>query len=232
MDLKLMPALCLRSKLILSTVPNPSASHWQLCGVATRGAMAILTEFLQVATSRIATPPAPRLVLSQSHVLSTASSIIQSYPSIASAYLFGSYAKGTARPDSDIDIALFIPNLTFDKLADIGGVQMDLEGTLDKQVDLSVCPPDDFVERVKGYWVPIDLHCGKFETQRTDSSSSSSTQSSNENQVSSCSSGISPISQSASTTTISSRLGDDPSMDSGPCAIDCGRAVQTVNEEV
>ena len=148
--------------------------------------MAILTEPLQVATSRITTTPASRFVLSQSHVLSTASSIIQSYPSIASAYLFGSYAKGTARPDSDIDIALFIPNLTWDKLADIGGVQMDLEGTLDRQVDLSVCPPDDFVEKIKRHWVPIDLHCGKFGAPKTDSSSSSST------------------------TTISSEYGDDP----------------------
>jgi predicted nucleotidyltransferase len=156
---------------VIQSCSSEQVSAGLLLTIATRGVMENLTEPLQVATSRIATPPAPRFVLSQSHVLSTASSIIQSYPSIASAYLFGSYAKGTARPDSDIDIALFIPNLSWDKLEDIGGVQMDLERTLDRQIDLSVSPPDDFVEKIKRYWVPIDLHCGKFETQRTDSSS-------------------------------------------------------------
>lgn len=32
---------------------------------------------------------------------------------------------------------------------------MDLEDALNKQVDLSVCPPDAFVEKIKKYWVPI-----------------------------------------------------------------------------
>jgi len=86
-----------------------------------------------------------------------ASSIIKTYPSITSAYLFGSHPKGTARPDSDVDIALFIPDLSWDRLADVGGVQMDLERVLDRQVDLSVCPPDEFVEKIKKYWMPISL---------------------------------------------------------------------------
>ncbi|KAF8811312.1 hypothetical protein BYT27DRAFT_7184786 [Phlegmacium glaucopus] len=105
--------------------------------------------------------PAPALVLPQSDVLSISSSIIQTYPSITSAYLFGSYAKGAARPDSDVDIALFLPDLGWDKLIDIGGAHMDLESALGRKVDLSVCPPDDFVEKIKVYWVPINLQCGK-----------------------------------------------------------------------
>ena len=102
--------------------------------------------------------PTLRKVLSQSDVLFTASSVITSYPSITSAYLFGSYAKGTAHPDSDIDIAIFHPDLSWDKIGhEIGGVHMDLEGALNKQVDLSVCPPDAFVEKINKYWVPINV---------------------------------------------------------------------------
>jgi predicted nucleotidyltransferase len=51
----------------------------------------------------------PAKVLPQSEIISTASSIVRTYPAFTSAYLFGSYAKGNARPDSDIDIALFLP---------------------------------------------------------------------------------------------------------------------------
>ncbi|KIL66708.1 hypothetical protein M378DRAFT_160733 [Amanita muscaria Koide BX008] len=123
-----------------------------------RRVMAILTEPVQVATSRPAAPPARRLVLSQIDILSTASSIIQNYPSITSAYLFGSYAERTARPDSDIDIVIFMPDRGWGKLEVIGGVQMDLKRALHRRIDLSVCPPDDFVEKIKKYWVQINLH--------------------------------------------------------------------------
>src|SRR6266567_3506471 len=79
--------------------------------------------------------PTLRRVLSRSDILSTASSVIASYPSITSAYLFGSYVKGTAHPDSDVDIAIFHPELPWDKIRqEIGGVYMDLEGALNKQV--------------------------------------------------------------------------------------------------
>jgi predicted nucleotidyltransferase len=102
--------------------------------------------------------PTLRRVLSRSDILSTASSVIASYPSITSACLFGSYAKGTAHPDSDVDIAIFHPDLSWDKIGrEIGGVHMDLEGALNKQVDLSVCPPDAFVEKINKYWVPITV---------------------------------------------------------------------------
>ena len=122
--------------------------------------MTALTEPIQVAKGGPATP-APAQVLSQSDILSTASSVIQTYPSITSAYLFGSYAKGTARPDSDVDIALFLDDLRWDKLVDIGGVLMDLEIALHRKVDLAVRPPQDFVEIIKTYWVPINVRCGE-----------------------------------------------------------------------
>ncbi|KIL66713.1 hypothetical protein M378DRAFT_160741 [Amanita muscaria Koide BX008] len=117
--------------------------------------MSILTEPVQVGTSLPA--------LSQSDILSTASSIIRTYPSITSAYLYGSYAKGTARPDSDINIVLFIPDLRvgWDSRQVVGGVLIDLESALNRVVNLSVCPPDDFVKWIKRSWIPIHPHCGK-----------------------------------------------------------------------
>jgi hypothetical protein len=44
-----------------------------------------------------------------------------------------------ARPDSDIDIVLFLPELNWGQLRAIGGVHMDLEASLCKKIDLSVC---------------------------------------------------------------------------------------------
>ena len=84
-------------------------------------------------------------------------------PSITSAYLFGSYAKGTAvsTPDSDVDIVLSLYDLGWDKLYDVGGAQVDLRSALNKKVNLTVCPPD---KKVRMYWAPIDLRCGEPRT--------------------------------------------------------------------
>ena len=123
--------------------------------------MSNLNELSQVVTLSRSATPVPAMALSQSDVLSVASSIIKSYPSITSAYLYGSYAKGTARPDSDVDIAIFLPELCWDKLGDVGGIHMELESAFGRKVDLSVCPPSgDFLERIKRYWIPINLQCG------------------------------------------------------------------------
>ena len=37
------------------------------------------------------------------------------------------------------------------------GCLWTIEGALNKQVDLSVCPPDAFVDKIKKYWVPINV---------------------------------------------------------------------------
>ena len=62
--------------------------------------------------------------------------ILEQYPAILAAYLHGSTAKGTARPDSDIDIAL-LPNpgkfLPLKTRLDFAG---ELESVLGKTVDL------------------------------------------------------------------------------------------------
>jgi predicted nucleotidyltransferase len=50
---------------------------------------------------------------------------------IAAAYLFGSVARGTARPDSDADVAILLEK---DPPATLGGLHLDLEGDLEKRL--------------------------------------------------------------------------------------------------
>ena len=116
---------------------------------------------IQVETRHSAIPPSAP-ILSQSDVLSIALSVIRPYPSVTSAYLFGSHAKGTARPDSGVAIVLFFPNpsLSRGELRDIGHIQAGLENAFKRRISLLVCPPDDFVEKIKTHWIPIDLRCG------------------------------------------------------------------------
>ncbi|ETR68352.1 MAG: DNA polymerase subunit beta [Candidatus Magnetoglobus multicellularis str. Araruama] len=45
--------------------------------------------------------------------------IQKNYSWIHVLYLFGSYAKGSVKPDSDIDIAIFIDNKTYDFMDDL-----------------------------------------------------------------------------------------------------------------
>jgi len=39
----------------------------------------------------------------------------------------------------------------------LGGAHMDLEEAYGKKVDLLVSPPEDFVEKIQKYWIPITL---------------------------------------------------------------------------
>ncbi len=50
--------------------------------------------------------------------------------------LFGSYAKKTARPDSDIDLLVEFQRGKKYSLFDLGGIKMDLEDKLNRKVDL------------------------------------------------------------------------------------------------
>ncbi|ETR69502.1 MAG: DNA polymerase subunit beta [Candidatus Magnetoglobus multicellularis str. Araruama] len=53
-------------------------------------------------------------------IIKNQSPLIQkNYSWIHVLYLFGSYAKGAAKPDSDIDIAIFIDNKTYDFMDDL-----------------------------------------------------------------------------------------------------------------
>ena len=63
---------------------------------------------------------------------------LQKQPTVSAAYLFGSHAKGTARADSDVDIAvLFTTGLSFKERFDLKlSLAGDLEELLTKQVDV------------------------------------------------------------------------------------------------
>ena len=51
-------------------------------------------------------------------------------------YLFGSYARGTAKESSDIDLLIDTTGTTIKSLLDLGAVYCDLEAALGKPIDL------------------------------------------------------------------------------------------------
>lgn len=58
------------------------------------------------------------------------------YPAIRKAILFGSYARGEATPESDVDVRIqYDPNVKF-SLLDLSGYHNDLESALRRQVDI------------------------------------------------------------------------------------------------
>jgi predicted nucleotidyltransferase len=54
---------------------------------------------------------------------------------IVAAYLFGSVARGTARADSDVDVAVLLEK---DPPPTLAGLHLDLEGDLEKRLGRSV----------------------------------------------------------------------------------------------
>ena len=60
------------------------------------------------------------------------------YPDVQGIYLFGSYAAGDARPDSDVDLALLLPHeqAKSEKRMILGTCRFDLEDALGRVIDL------------------------------------------------------------------------------------------------
>lgn len=72
-------------------------------------------------------------------------------PDVIAAYLFGSQARGTAREDSDVDVAILVKGEPAPTLEGLGmDVLADLERDLGRRVDLVVLnhAPTDLVHRV------------------------------------------------------------------------------------
>ena len=63
-------------------------------------------------------------------------SLLQSRIPVTQAYLFGSYAEGTARDDSDIDIAAFSPAADTMKFEEKVALTVQLERQIDAGVEL------------------------------------------------------------------------------------------------
>ena len=74
---------------------------------------------------------------------------------IEKAYLFGSYARGEAERESDIDICIEKGKLR--TLFELSGFRQDLEETLGNKVDVvtTVGLSDDFREQIEGEMVLI-----------------------------------------------------------------------------
>ena len=64
--------------------------------------------------------------------------VLAHYPAVEGIYLFGSHAENSARPDSDIDIALLLPHgqAKKDKKLISGKCRFDLAEALHQKVDL------------------------------------------------------------------------------------------------
>ncbi len=62
--------------------------------------------------------------------------IMAAFPAIEVMYLFGSHARGVARENSDVDIGIFVSDLT-DPLLDLE-IGVFLENRLKKQVDVVI----------------------------------------------------------------------------------------------
>jgi uncharacterized protein len=60
-------------------------------------------------------------------------SFLESHFGLSSIGIFGSYVKGTQRPDSDIDLLVELKEPSFDFLA---GLQIYLEGRLGRPIEL------------------------------------------------------------------------------------------------
>ena len=61
--------------------------------------------------------------------------IAQKY-SLRAVFLFGSYARGTATADSDVDLLIDTAGTSIRSLLDLGAVLCELEDALGKRVDL------------------------------------------------------------------------------------------------
>lgn len=77
-----------------------------------------------------------RSPLSLDDISNAVSSTAQSFPAIRRAYLFGSYARGEATSESDVDLRLELDETSGTSLYDLAHLQKTLERTLETSVDL------------------------------------------------------------------------------------------------
>ena len=76
-----------------------------------------------------------KLVYSLEELRSIITPIAQRY-GLRAVYIFGSYATGNARPDSDVDILVDTSGTELKSLFALGALYCDLEAALNKKIDL------------------------------------------------------------------------------------------------
>lgn len=75
------------------------------------------------------------MIYSQEQLAKIVAPIARKYR-IPSVYLFGSYARGTATEESDIDLLIDTKGTELKSLLQLSAVMLDLEAATGKQVDL------------------------------------------------------------------------------------------------
>lgn len=73
-------------------------------------------------------------ILISADALTRATSLLQAQLPVSALWLFGSQAKGQARPDSDVDLAALFSSAVSDE--QLFTARLDLEGVLGRSVDL------------------------------------------------------------------------------------------------
>ena len=69
-------------------------------------------------------------------ISSSFSAIAHEYPAIKSGFLFGSFARGDATSDSDVDLRLVLDEKGDFSLFDLSRIKKDLERTVNRKVDI------------------------------------------------------------------------------------------------
>lgn len=75
------------------------------------------------------------MVYSQEEINGRIAPVAEKY-GLKAVYLFGSYARGDAREDSDIDLLVDTTGTALNSLLSLGALYCDLEEALKKRVDL------------------------------------------------------------------------------------------------
>ena len=75
------------------------------------------------------------MIYTVQEIQSSVMPVAQKY-GIKAVFLFGSYAKGTATEDSDIDLLIDTSGTALRSLLSLGALYNDLEAVLEKKIDL------------------------------------------------------------------------------------------------
>lgn len=79
-------------------------------------------------------------------VAKRAVSLLRSHIPLTRAYLFGSYVEGTAREDSDIDVAVFSPAVDTMNFSERANLAIEVERQVDASVELHLFGAESLTE--------------------------------------------------------------------------------------
>jgi predicted nucleotidyltransferase len=85
------------------------------------------------------------------HVLAGLKKAKQAFPQ-ATFLVFGSHARGTARPDSDLDVCALFPSLDKDPFELAYDVRSEIHKYLDVALDVVICDEPGFRSRGREQW--------------------------------------------------------------------------------